>query len=148
MINKPFFFLIAVSLLSCNKIKSGTELQPKETSYIRSLGLLHEQEQIIKFYSNYKFKNAGNFFTNKRIAKYWINKKDSTKNEIAYAYYDDILSIDSTTNVPSTNCPYLLITRKDNSQFKVFVNGKKAVVNNFITEAIRKWEDNRTLTKM
>ncbi|MGN6421327.1 MAG: hypothetical protein ACTHMC_27685 [Pseudobacter sp.] len=148
MINKPTILLIAVAFIACNKIKSGNELQDKETAYIRSLGLLQDQEQIIKFYSNYKFKNAGNFFTNKRIAKYWIDKKDSSKNEIIFAYYDDILSIDSTTNVPSSNCPYLLVTRKDKSQFKVFVNGKKPVVNAFFTEAIRKWEESIKLTRL
>ena len=145
MINKCTILLIAVACIACNKIKSGTELQDKETAYIRSLGLLQDQEQIIKFYSNYKFKNAGNFFTDKRIAKYWIDKKDSAKNEIIYAYYDDILSIDSTTNVPSSYCPYLLVTRKDKSQFKVFVNGKKPVVIAFISEAICKWEASRKL---
>lgn len=144
MINKCTFLLIAVVFIACNKIKSGNELQDKETAYIRSLGLLQDQEQIIKFYSNYKFRNAGNFFTDKRIAKYWIDKKDSSKNEIIFAYYDEILSIDSTTNVPSSYCPYLLVTRKDKSQFKVFVNGKKPAVRSFFSEAISKWTAHRS----
>ena len=148
MINKCTILLIAVALIACNKIKSGSELQDKEKAYIRSLGLLQDQEQIIKFYSNYKFKNAGNFFTDKRIAKYWIDKKDSSKNEIIFAYYDDILSIDSTTNVPASNCPYLLVTRKDQSQFKVFVNGKRPAVHNFFAEAITKWTNYQPLAHL
>ncbi len=138
--------VIAVcSLIACNKIKSGNELHRQETNYIRQLGLLDDHEQIIKFYSNYKFRNAGNFFTEKRIAKYWIDKKDSSKTEITYALYNDILSIDSTTAVPSTHCPYLLITRKDSTRFKVFVNGKQTEVKNFFAEAIHKWAQHQSL---
>lgn len=149
MINKFTLLLIPlICCFACNKIKSGNELLEKETSYIRSLGLLQEHEQIFKFYSNYKFRNAGNFFTNQRIAKYWIDQKDSSKNEIASAYYTDILSIDSNTNVPSGKCPYLLITRKDRSSFKVFVNGKRTAVKEFFAEAISKWTNHQALASL
>lgn len=148
MTNKCILTLTTILFLACNKIKSGNELMEKETSYIRSLGLLQDHEQIIKFYSNYKFRNAGNFFTDQRIAKYWIDKKDSTKNEIASAYYDDILAIDSITAVPSSNCPYLLVTKKDRSSFKVFVNGKKTAVKEFFAEAMGKWSKHQALASL
>ncbi|QEC45387.1 hypothetical protein [Pseudobacter ginsenosidimutans] len=140
MINKRFSIIAAMAiicLIACNKIKSGKEMPGQETSYIKKLGLLDKNEQIIKFYSNYKFKNAGNFFTEKRIAKYWIDEHDSSKTQIEYAFYEDIKSIDSITNVPSTYCPYLLVTRKNGSTFKVFVNGKKRDVIVFFEDAMR-----------
>lgn len=148
MINKCFIIIAAIAFVACNKIKSGTELQTQEKTYLRKLGLLDDHEQIIKFYSNYKFKSAGNFFTDKRIAKYWIDKRDSSKTEITYALYSDILSIDSTTAVPSTWCPYLLVTRKDKTQFKVFVNGKNADVKNFFAEAIHQWTNTQHLASL
>lgn len=55
---------------------------------------------------------------------------------------------DSTTAVPSTHCPYLLITRKDKTRFKVFVNGKQAAVKNFFAEAIRKWAQHQSLASL
>ena len=151
MINKRFYIFTAIaitSLTACEKIRSGSELQYDEISYIKKLGLLDKQEQIIKFYSNYKFKNAGNFFTEKRIAKYWIDEHDSKKTDIRYALYNDIIAIDSTSDVPSTYCPYLLITRKDKSQFKVFVNGKKSEVKNFFSEVIDTWSQQRSTASL
>ena len=137
MINRfAAIFLTIIVFTSCEKIRKGTELSKKETAYLHQLGLLDPSEHIFKFYSNFKFKNAGNFFTDKRIAKYWIDKHDSSETEIAYAYYEDIASIDSTTNVPATYCPYLLVTKKDSTTFKVYVNGKKPVVKAFFEEAI------------
>lgn len=140
MINKRFFIFTAIAITclpACEKIRSGAELQHHEISYIKDLGLLDNNEHIIKFYSNYKFRNAGNFFTEKRIAKYWIDEHDSSKTQIEYALYEDILSIDSTADVPSTYCPYLLVTRKNHTQFKVFVNGKKRDVIVFFEDAMK-----------
>jgi len=148
MINKCFLIIAALAFVACNKIKSGNEMQTQETTYLRKLGLLDDHEQIIQFYSNYKFKSAGNFFTDKRIAKYWIDKRDSSKTEIAYALYSEILSIDTTTAVPSTYCPYLLVTRKDKTQFKVFVNGKNADVKNFFAKAIHQWTSTQQLASL
>ncbi|WP_456236429.1 DUF7710 domain-containing protein [Filimonas effusa] len=32
-----------------------------------------------EFYSEYKKSNAGNFFTDKQVAKYWINSRNKEK---------------------------------------------------------------------
>src|ERR1044072_9743641 len=85
--------LILVSVCSCNKIENGNSLSTADLNYIRSLHLLNNNETIYKFYSEYTFHGAGNFFTDKRLAKYWIDENDKSRNHIDYAFYDDIISI-------------------------------------------------------
>jgi len=48
--------------------------------------LLDKDEKIYKFDSEFKSDVAGIFFTDKRLAKYWIDKKDKTKDQISFAY--------------------------------------------------------------
>ena len=85
-------------------------LKRAEFSKLRSL--LEDTEEIKKFYSEHTNEIAGNFFTNKRLAKYWIDKGDSSKNVISSAFYGDIITIDTVYDAGLTYCPYLLITKK------------------------------------
>src|SRR6187549_3450552 len=106
------FFLI-FCLVSCsdNKIETDKTLSKSDKDYIHSLKLLDSDENIYKFFSEYKNKVAGNFFTDKRLAKYWIDERDKSKNEINFAYYKDIKSIDTVYQADATYCPYMLVTK-------------------------------------
>jgi hypothetical protein len=104
--------------------------------------LLDRDEVIYKFYSEFKNDRAGNFFTNKRIAKYWIDSRHKEKNEISFAFYPDIKSIDTVFYAGLTYCPYMLITRRDNTQFKVCADGKKSEIKSFFEDAMKLWRDN------
>jgi hypothetical protein len=126
-------------LLACNHIESGNSLRKSEKQYILSLNLLDEHEKIYKFYSEYKLKVAGNFFTDKRIAKYWIDENDKEKDQIVFAYYKDIKTIDTIYNAGLTYTPYMLITKKGGSAFKVSVDGKKWEVKSFFEDALNMW---------
>jgi hypothetical protein len=135
------YFLLTITVFSCNKIEKGETLSKDDLAYIQSLGLLENNESIIKFYSEYKNSVAGNFFTDQRMASYWIDPKDSNKNHVSFAYYKDISSID--TNYMSTSLtfsPYMMVTKKDSSKFKVCADGEKAEIKAFFEEAISKWK--------
>lgn len=101
-------FLI-MFLTACNHIQTGDTLSKTDVDRIQKLNLLDKDEKIYKFYSEFKSDVAGNFFTDKRLAKYWIDKKDKTKDQISFAYYPDIKSIDTVYNAGSTYCPYLCL---------------------------------------
>lgn len=135
------FFLIF--LFSCNHIETGDSLGRSEKEYIRSLKLLDENENIYKFYSEYKVKVAGNFFTDKRIAKYWIDEKYKDNDLMVFAFYKDIKLIDTVYNAGATYTPYMLITKTDGTAFKVSVNGKKAEVKSFFEDALNMWRQYR-----
>lgn len=78
---KKYLIIILTMLLliSCNKIETNQTLDKEDLKYIKSLNLLSDGENIYKFYSEYKKNVAGNFFTDKRIATYWIDERNSKK---------------------------------------------------------------------
>ena len=130
-------------LVSCNKIETNDTLNKSDISLIQDLNLIDENEKIIKFYSEYRKENSGNFFTNKRVAKYWIDKEDESKNVINSAFYKDIKSIDTIYNAGLTYCPNLMISKIDGTSFKVSVEGDKTEVKSFFEDLLKEWDKNK-----
>ena len=128
-------------LFSCNHIETGDSLSKSNIEYIQSLKLLDSDEKIYKFYSEFKKRNAGNFFTDKRIAKYWIDERDKKKDQLTFAFYKDIKSIDTVYNAGATYSPYMLVTKSDSTTFKVSVNGKKEEIKSFFEDALNTWQE-------
>lgn len=121
-------------------MKSGKNLDGKTIRLIRSIGLLDKNEQIIFYYSNFEKSKAGNFITDKRLAHYWLAAENKEENDTTYAYYSDILAIDTTYFVGVTYSPFMNIKRKDGSEFKVYIEGKHEEMKVFFEEAIRRWQ--------
>lgn len=140
---KSYFVFMASFLFSCNNIMKGDSLSKSDVEYIQGLHLLDKGEKVYKFYSEFKKENAGNFFTDKRIATYWIDDRNKEKNEISFAFYQDIKSIDTVFYTGATYTPYMLITKTDSSQFKVSVDGKKEDVKSFFDEALKHWQQHK-----
>ena len=136
-------FVSLVLLVSCNKIETNDTLNKSDISLIQDLNLIDENEKIIKFYSEYRKENSGNFFTNKRVAKYWIDKEDESKNVINSAFYKDIKSIDTIYNAGLTYCPNLMISKIDGTSFKVSVEGDKTEVKSFFEDLLKEWDKNK-----
>ena len=136
-------FVSLVLLVSCNKIETNDTLNKSDISLIQDLNLIDENERIIKFYSEYRKENSGNFFTNKRVAKYWIDKEDESKNVINSAFYKDIKSIDTIYNAGLTYCPYLMISKIDGTSFKISVEGDKTEVKSFFEDLLKEWDKNK-----
>ncbi len=132
--------LILLLLISCNKIENSKTLDKKDIEYIKSLGLLEDNETIYGFYSQFKNSVAGNFFTNQRLASYWIDKRNSKRNIVKFAYYNEIIKIDTVYKVGVTYCPYMLIKKANDSTFKVYVNGEKVEIKAFFDGVIREWK--------
>jgi hypothetical protein len=147
MMKRKIFFTITIFsflLLCCQHIETDDTLSNEQINYIRRIGLLDSDERIIKFYSEYRKKIAGNFFTNKRLAKFWIDEKDSSRNYKAFAYYTDIVSIDTNYMRNSlTYTPYLEVTKRDGTKFKVGVSGNKQNVRTFFEDAIARWKSSQ-----
>ncbi|WP_286967483.1 hypothetical protein [Flavobacterium sp. UBA4854] len=139
---KYFSLLFLVFFISCNKIETQSSLNKKDLNFIKSLNLLDKEETIYKFYSENTKETAGNFFTNKRVASYWIDKRKVERNEIVFAFYNDIIKIDTVNYAGITYCPYALITKKDKSTFKVSVDGKKIEVKSFFEDLLFQWKKN------
>lgn len=135
---KSLLFALII-LAACNRIETGDTLSKKDIERIQKLNLLDSGEKVYKFYSEFKNEVAGNFFTDKRLAKYWIDEKDKTKGEISFAFYPDIKSIDTVYYAGTTYCPYMLVTKNDSLQFRVCVDGTREEIKAFFEEALNKW---------
>lgn len=129
-------------LTSCSnqRIETGEKLSPETIVLIKRLGLLNEDENIIKYYSNFRQNKAGNFFTTKRIAHYWLDSHRKEENDTSFAFYSDIAYIDTIFDVPDTFAPYMTITKTDSSKFKVYIGGTKNEMKSFFEEAIQTWK--------
>lgn len=127
-------------LFSCNKIENNKSLNQEDIKYIQNLKLLDKNEIIYKFYSENTKETAGNFFTNKRVATYWIDKRNSKNNKLEYAFYKDIIKIDTGKRAGATYCPYALITKNDNSKFEVSVDGSKEDIKSFFKDLLIIWK--------
>jgi hypothetical protein len=130
-------------LVSCNHIETGKTLRQADLAFIRSLGLLTEEEEVHQFYSELRLKRAGNFFTDKRLATYWIDKSNKQKTRFSSAFYSEITSIDTVYYAGATYCPYMLVSKADKTQFKVCAEGKRAEVKQFFEEALALWQQHR-----
>ncbi|QLC65924.1 hypothetical protein LPB248_06395 [Flavobacterium sp. LPB0248] len=135
--------LTILLLISCNKIETNQTLDKEDLKYIKSLNLLSDGENIYKFYSEYKKNVAGNFFTDKRIATYWIDERNSKKNEINYAYYNEIEKIDTISYAGASYTPYILVTKTNGKTFKVSVDGDKKDIKAFFEGVIKEWKIKR-----
>ncbi|HEY8931569.1 MAG TPA: hypothetical protein VIM55_20370 [Mucilaginibacter sp.] len=133
--------LFAAALLfafsSCQPgIQDGASLSANHINYIKSLGLLAADEHIILFDSQYRIKISGNFFTDKRIASYWINEQDTKKSTIDYAFYNDV---DSMKIVRMKHVAYLKVHKTDGHTFKVVVKANTLETGYFLGEAMKTW---------
>jgi hypothetical protein len=142
---KIYLSVFLISLFACknNRIESGESLSKSDIEYIRDLGLISRDEKIYKFYSEFRKRNAGNFYTDKRIAKYWIDERDRNKNQVSHAYYPDIKSIDIVYHPGATYCPYMLVTKSDGSEFKVCADGRPEEIKSFFEGALKLWIQKR-----
>jgi hypothetical protein len=133
-------YCLFVVFISChNKIETDSTLNEKDKKFIYSLGLLDKDEKILKFYSEFKNQVAGNFFTDRRIAKYWIDENDKSKDQINSAYYRNIAKIDTIYYAGATYCPYMEVTKIDGFSFKVCVDGKPNEIKAFFEQALDIW---------
>jgi hypothetical protein len=138
---RPYSLLlfIILAVISCQSIESGRSLDKKTIARIKELGLLDSNESIILYYSNNARDNAGNFFTDRRIAHYWLDQHDDSKTDISFAYYQDIISIDTNFIVYDFDIPYMTIRKKDSTTFKVYVDGSLKQEKAFFETAIDQW---------
>ena len=143
LLQKILLLLLIIFSIACHNVETGSTLTKADITRIKKLNLLDSNETIYKFYSEFRKKTAGNFFTNKRMASYWIDDHDKSKNRTSFAFYPDIISIDTVYNAGLTYAPYMLVTKKDSSQFKVCVEGKREQIKSFFEDAMKKWKENK-----
>ncbi|MBN2893461.1 MAG: hypothetical protein JXL97_16425 [Bacteroidales bacterium] len=139
------FFLIVILSFSCqNGLKTGDELSTAQISYIKSLGILEDDEKIIFFDSQGGYKMSGNFLSDKRLASYWIDNNHPEESSIEFAFYSEIDSIkvvDKTTAV--TLSSYIIVFVNDTVDFKVYLDVDEISLSKFYEKTLELWDSNK-----
>jgi len=141
-ISKIIFSIIVVALFSSclPGIKKGTEISRNHIDYIKKLGILSDNERILLFVTQGRMKVSGNFFTDKRIAAYWI---DETHKEIKFAFYNEIDSILPHLIKGAKHSSYLEVYKNNGQKFKVYADAGNGETSYFFEEAIAEWKKNK-----
>lgn len=85
---------IGTILFSCDSgFQRGSEISKDDIEFIKGLGILDDNEKLILFDKQSDIRTSGNFFSDKRIASYWIDKRDQTKTSIDFGLYPEIDTI-------------------------------------------------------
>ncbi len=89
---------------------------------LKSINLLEEGETVLFFSSNMTTSTSGNFFTNKRVATYWIYKG---RNDINSSYYKDVedIAFETGTDPYISDLHKITISVSDGSQFTLYLSG-------------------------
>jgi hypothetical protein len=135
-------------LHSCdNGIKQGSQLSKEEISFVNNLFQLDSNESIIQFHSQSgeldEVKQAGNFYTEKRIASYWIDNSDKSRTKINSAFYSEIDTVIFRDHINDwENGSYLRIkTDNQTKEFKTYVNGDSISVHKFVDSVFLLWSN-------
>ena len=139
-----FSLLILAGVSACSHIKTGDRLSTADINYIKGLGILDKDEKIILFESHTgtlnSLKTSGSYFTDKRIASYWIdnsNKQQTTINSAYYSEIDTIKTVDLSHAL--TMASYLSVVKNDGQTFNVFISPNEEETLRFFSTAISEW---------
>lgn len=126
-----FVLFISTFFFSCKpNMMIGKDLSSKEIMYIQKMGLLDKNEEIILFATQGGFlglKSSGNFYTQKRIASYWIDKNHPERTSKDFAYYKDIDTIICQPKLNAvTLSSSLEIKTKSGEIFEVYIDADSA----------------------
>ncbi|GAB2848429.1 hypothetical protein GCM10027044_04410 [Hymenobacter ruber] len=133
---------------SCSHIRTGENLSNAEINYIQELGILDKKERIILFETHAgklgSLKTSGSYFTDKRIASYWIDDRNKQKTSINSAYYaeiDTIKTVDLSQDL--TAASYLSIVKNNGQTFNVFISPNQEETLAFFNTAINEWQKHK-----
>ena len=109
-----YILIIIVLITGCaEKLKHGNEISIKQKQFLRNLGLICDNENIILFSASGDIMKSGNFFTNKRVASYWLGRREPA---LHYSIYSDIVNIELVLSQHWSLAHKINIIRKDQTQ--------------------------------
>ena len=139
-------FLLSTLLFSCwDGERSTGELTRNELAAIRHLGILDSGEVIIQLHCNVPGSEgvlqAGNFFTSRRVGRYWIDDKDTLKNKIMSAWLVQVDTLIPYFNNHWPSSSYIEIRTGPHTWFNLYVNGEgdDAITTAFYQGLLEQW---------
>ncbi|RTQ51507.1 hypothetical protein EJV47_06820 [Hymenobacter gummosus] len=128
--------------------RSGADLSADELSQLQRLGVLASGETIRLFDSQDGFgrvRLAGNFFTDRRLAAYWIDQYHPSRTGIHSAFYPAIDTIYFVPAQPAQfNAAFLEVRRRDGQRFNVYVGTDSTNAQHFFRAAFAEWQRHKS----
>lgn len=120
-----YIFLIVLTACSTgtNEVKEKNEISIKTIQYIKELGLLDKNEEVLFFSTSLNYKVSGNIVTERRLASYWLN--NSADDYISSAYYYEIDDIFFKAKDGFEFSSYFKVNLKNGKNFNVYFSGEK-----------------------
>lgn len=143
----PVVLLIVLSACADGE-RGRNELSQQELDNIRSLGLLDSGEVILDLHSNAGGRDpvlhAGNFYTDRRVARYWIDK-DPERTKIKTAWLTDVDTLIPHFHNPWPASSAIQVRTGPHSWFNLYVNGEgeDEVTTSFYSGLLEKWKKAR-----
>lgn len=136
-----YLLIVCLFFIACKSApKTEEELTDSEVQYIKNLGLITNDEEILLFDSQSDFETSGNFFTNLRIASYWISDR-AEECDTNSAFFKDVDSLQLTDLVNDfANASYITVYVEDGTTFHVYIDADSAATYEFYTLAKENWE--------
>lgn len=138
-------FALLFMLVGCDR-STSEGLSDKEQVYLQEMGLLSTDETVLFFDYATSPKQDGNFFTDQRVAAYWIDdygrESETTKES---ARYDEITDISMTYAADWSYAHDITITRSDGSSFHVYVSSNKDYADEFLAAMKARWHSHHQL---
>lgn len=137
------FLLSATLLVGCSSYYSSSGLTEADEAYLTDIDLLDNNEDVLFFSSGLGIKQEGNFFTDKRVATYWIDPERPHKEKRVSADYSEIADISIVYSSNSLYAHKITVTRTDGSQFPVYIGFKEAIAQEFFNALVKQWEQEK-----
>ncbi|MEL6353990.1 MAG: hypothetical protein AAFR58_19870 [Cyanobacteria bacterium J06627_28] len=132
--------LSATFLGGCSSYYSSSGLTDAEEDYLTEIDLLDNNEDVLFFSSGLGIKQEGNFFTDKRVATYWIEPERPHREKRVSADYSEIADISIAYSSNSLYAHKITVTRIDGSQFPVYIGFRRAIAQDFFEALIKQWQ--------
>lgn len=136
-----FAGLLVVALSACSTSTNipGETLEREQENHLRELFELEAQEAIITLNNLPSAVSNGSFYTDQRVAGYWISENQSGNNLVSVRYEDVKSMTLSDLSGSRGQASFILITKKNGRSVQIFVDGKSKEVGDFYDGVQRSW---------
>lgn len=142
LISVPLIVLVSaeeLSLIPSDAVVKGEKVMQHDIRFMHRKGMFPANEKLLYFYSDafLMIRDDGNGFTPNHVFSYW---KEENKLYIEKAHFNTIQKIDVNYSKGEFENTIVTITRKDNSNFSLYVSAIDALDKIFVKELQNRWE--------
>ena len=134
-----YLFASSVYLLPSGSIVEGKQLWVHDIKFMQRQKLFPVDEKLIYFYSDATFdiRDDGNGFTRSHVFSYWKDDNDDLNFESAR--FSEVKNIEATYSQTRSEISSITITRKDNSEFILYVSSENGKDRQFVETLKTQW---------